>query len=148
VRAHRIRRVLGAGLCAVAAAVSVGGCAATRTELGLSDGLCYVALPPAKAAVHGKGSLIGFRLRKVSDLRAVHPLSPLPRAGGIRVNGGTRLCLVGFHGAFTASDVRRPRGRPNGPVAVVVLTYPSNRLLGTVILDRPPLPFGHTHLEV
>jgi hypothetical protein len=132
----------------VAAAASLSGCAATRAELGLSDGLCYVALPPAKAAVHGEGSVIGFRLRRVSDLRAVHPLSPVPTADGVRVNGGTRLCLVAFEGRFTASAVRRPRGRTSGPVAVVVLTYPGNRLLGTLILDRPPLPFGHSHPEV
>jgi hypothetical protein len=140
--------VIGAALFTVAAAMSMTACAATRNELGLNDGLCYVALPAANAAVHGRGSLIGLRLRRVSDLRAVHQLVPVPRSRGRRLNSGARLCLVAFRGAFSARNVRRPRGQPAGRVAVVVLTYPGNRVLGTVILDRPPLPFGHPHLEV
>jgi hypothetical protein len=146
--AARLRAVIGAGLFTAAAAVSMTACAATRNELGLNDGLCYVALPAANAAVHGRGSLIGLRLRKVSDLRVVHQLMPLPTPRGHRLNSGTRLCLVAFRGAFAAREVHRARGREAGRVAVVVLTYPGNRVLGTVILDRPPLPFGHPHLEV
>lgn len=140
---RRVRNLSCAGLLALAA-LGISGCAATRNELGLSDGLCYVSLPSANAAVHGKGSLLGMRLRRVSDIRAVHPLSPIPEMR-MGVNAGTRLCLVAFRGQFMSSDVQQPHGRPSGRVAVVVLTYPGNRLLGTVILRRPPIQFGHSH---
>jgi hypothetical protein len=90
--------------------------------------------------VNGKGSLLGVRLRRVSQLtgRASKEAAAMPR--------GQRLCLVAFNGSFRASDVRRPRGRPAGTLAVVVLTYPDNRLMGTFILRRLPLAFGHSHL--
>jgi hypothetical protein len=125
-----------------AATMGAGGCAVTRNELGLNDGACYVALPAAKAAVHGQGSLLGVRLRRVSDLRARR----MDVDSGLV--GGQRLCLVAFKGSFRAEQVRRPRVRPSGTVAVVVLTYPDSRLIGTFILHRLPVPFGHSHLGV
>ena len=144
-----LRRACCAGLFAVASTVSLAGCAATRNELGLSDGLCYVALPAANAAVHGQGSLLGLRLRRVSDLLPVRQLPRMSRIGrGMDISTGTRLCLVAFRGDFSSSDVTKPRGLPSGRVAVVVLTYPNNRLLATVILRHPPLPFGHSHFQV
>ena len=58
---------------------------------------------------------------------------------------GQRVCVVAFAGSFTRSMVSQPLGRPSGSVAIVVLRFPSNQLLGTAIVLRPPVRFGHSH---
>ena len=57
-----------------------------------------------------------------------------------------KVCLVAFVGRYTADTVERPRGRSAGRLAVVVLEYQGNEVLGTVVLDRPPQAFGHFHI--
>jgi len=59
--------------------------------------------------------------------------------------GSQRICVIAFGGRFKASSVSSPRGRSSGRLAVVVSTAPANHVLGTVILARPPLRFGHSH---
>lgn len=122
----------------------LAGCSIARNNLGTTNSGCYISLPAAVRAVHGSGHLAGVRLVSVRSLRRSAPdiyrLATQPRPAVQRV------CLVAFHGHFRASDVTRPRGVPAGRVAVAVLEYPDNRLLGTVILVRPPVHFGHTHL--
>jgi hypothetical protein len=56
-----------------------------------------------------------------------------------------RVCVVAFAGRFEKGSVSDPSGRSTGRVAVVVSTTPSDQLLGTVILNRAPLRFGHSH---
>lgn len=138
-----VKRLL-AGLVsgAVAAALLVG-CTSARSNLGTSDSSCYVALPTATRAVDSHGRLIGVHLSTVATLRRQAPrivgeLSAAPAAG-------QRVCVVAFIGSFTTATVSKPLGRPSGPVAVVVTVFPSNELLGTAIVNRPPVPFGHSH---
>jgi len=103
-----------------------------------------VALPAASEAVNGAGHLEGVRLVSVASLRRTGHLYALatsePR---LHVS---HVCLVAFTGRFSASAVHKPHGRSRGRLAVVVLEYPDNALLGTVILRTVPLHFGHSHL--
>jgi hypothetical protein len=122
-----------------------GGCTAGRSELGTGSSPCYEALPEAVAAVHGAGSLKGVRLVSVSSLHRFQTrLYDVARAAsGPRVS---HVCLVAFSGHFSAPRVEKPVGRYRGTLAVVELAYPSHRLLATLLVARPPLPFGHTHI--
>jgi hypothetical protein len=68
-------------------------------------------------------------------------LYPAARRGSTRA-----VCLVAFSGHYTAASVQSPQGRIAGPYAVVVETHPGNDVLGTVILRRLDVRFGHTHI--
>ncbi len=143
--AHRpLARRIAAGLAACLATASVvAGCSSVRSDLGTSDSSCYLALPAASRAVHGSGQLAGAHLLTLTGLRREAPrlfghLAARPGPG--------RICVIEFTGAFTRESVARPLGSPSGRLAVVVLRTPSNLLLGTVILDHPPLHFGHDHV--
>ncbi len=134
--------VTGLVSCVVAAGVLVG-CTSARSNLGTSDSSCYVALPTATRAVGSHGRLIGVHLSTVATLHRQAPrlfdeLSEAPAPG-------QRVCVVAFAGSFTRSMVSQPLGRPSGSVAIVVLRFPSNQLLGTAIVLRPPVRFGHSH---
>ncbi|HZU79347.1 MAG TPA: hypothetical protein VE991_05480, partial [Acidimicrobiales bacterium] len=65
------------------------------------------------------------------------------------LTGSTKqsVCVVSFHGTFSSDQVQMPVGRPRtrrtGKVAIVIVTTPQNKLLGTVILERDPLPLRH-----
>lgn len=140
----RGRRRLGAAVVVVTVAVSLAGCTAARNNLGTDDSGCYVTLPAAVRAVHGTGHLAGVRLEAVKSLRRRAPrVYAIATAPGLHVR---QVCLVAFHGRFRAGRVERPRGKPYGRLAVVVLEYPDSRLLGTVLLVRAPVQFGHSHL--
>ncbi|HLN15114.1 MAG TPA: hypothetical protein VK277_00055 [Acidimicrobiales bacterium] len=136
----------GAAILGLAAgAALLAGCTAVRNDLGTSNGPCYVALPAATAAVHGQGSLVGVRLENVSALTHLHAIY---RTAHVEENGKPvqRVCLVAFSGHFRSSSVHLPKGRKRGKLAVVVVEYPDNRVLGTVIIRRFPVHFGHSHL--
>ncbi len=140
----RGRRRLGAVLTAVVAAGTLAGCTAARNDLGTNDSGCYVTLPAAARAVHGAGHLAGVRLEAVKSLRSRAPrVYAIATAPGLEVR---QVCLVAFHGRFRAGQVERPKGRSFGRLAVVVLEYPDSRLLGTLLLVRAPVHFGHSHL--
>jgi hypothetical protein len=127
----------------VTIALGVSACSAVRNDLGTSNGPCYVAIPAATAAVHHTGKLAGLRLERVA---ALHRTSHLYQVAGGAGAGSQRVCLVAFKGSFDHSGVTAPQGRSQGGFAVVVLSYPDNHVLGTVILRRPPVDFGHSHL--
>jgi hypothetical protein len=135
-------------ICVVASCVLIGGvlggCSTIRTNLGTSDSACYLALPAASRAVHAEGKLAGVHLFTLAHLRSAAPkLSgrlTIPRPPP------SKVCVIEFTGRFTAASVAKPLASPSGRLAVVVLTNPSNRLLGTVLLDHAPLNFQHAHL--
>ena len=139
----RVRATVGAVVLAV---VVTGGCASPRNSLGTSSSPCYQALPVAEQAVHHTGTLSGIRLigTKVLDT--------LPRLRAtVESRGGTgvrNVCVVSFHGSFQRAAVQKPAGtHPSGPYAIVVVTWPGNELLGTVILVHQPLRFHHEVLR-
>jgi hypothetical protein len=120
------------------------GCTFARSNLGTTDSSCYLALPAAAKSVGSHTRLLGVRLFTLADLKRQAPklLAQIPPERPPTQS----VCTFAFSGRFTSTSVSQAHGRPAGPVAVVVLTKPSNRLLGTVILKRLPLRFSHSHI--
>ncbi len=58
----------------------------------------------------------------------------------------TRVCVAAYEGNFTSADVSKPLGRASGKLAVVVVNAANQQLLGTDIIKRAPLRFGHPHV--
>jgi hypothetical protein len=128
----------------VVSALGLGGCAAAREELGTAASGCFVDLALASHAVHHHGRLRGVRLVSVRSLSTHAPL--LFHAAEVDGKRLAQVCLVAFDGRFVARQVERPIGAPLGDLAVVELGYPRRRVLATLIVTRPPLPFGHSHI--
>ena len=122
----------------------LAGCTTARSSLGTSDSSCYLALPTANQAVHSAGRLVGVHLLTVAGLHKEAP--GLFDRLALPVRTQQRICVIEFTGTFTAASVVEPRGADSGHLAVVIVKAPTNELLGTVILDRPPLHFNHTHI--
>lgn len=123
------------------AALGLGGCTTARNELGVPVSSCLQALPVAASAVHHRGTFGGVLLFGRKALRPSHQLSQL-----VATRGGSSVrsvCVVIFHGSFTAGDVEDVAGRSTGaqPWAVVVVSTPAHHLLGTLLLARPPFAF-------
>lgn len=143
-RARRATVLLLLGV-ALAAGILLAGCTSARNGLGTTQSDCYVAIPAATRAVHGRGHLQGVQLEPVSALRDHAPrlyraatTAPKPPVA--------RVCLVAFTGRFRAADLAEHLGDATGRLAVVELAYPGNRLLATLLVAHPPLPFGHSHI--
>ena len=131
-------------------AVGVGACGAGRAILGTSTSPCFLALPVAKRAVAGRGSLDGVRLVDVTRLtghgdralRALLDQMPIPPSH--------EVCLVAYRGSFTVGQVELPFGPipPSGVgrYAIPVVTIPGSVLLGTLVVRHEPLSFKHEHL--
>jgi hypothetical protein len=133
----------GAVVSCVLALCVLAGCTSARSELGTSDSACFLAIPTATRAVGPHSRLLGVRLLTPTSLGRLAPslAADLPSEGPPR----GQICVLAFAGTFTARTVAKPAGLPSGPVAVVVARSPSNRLIGTVIVQRAPLHFGHSH---
>jgi hypothetical protein len=117
----------------------VAGCSSARVEQGTSDSPCFKALPVAASALHVHGHLFWVRL---IDVNALPPGSDLRVVAS---RGSTRaVCLVAFTGTFRAGDVAQPFGVSESKAVIVVVSYPANELLGTVLVTRPGLRFPHT----
>ena len=138
------RRWGSAALAVLVGAATLAGCTAVRNDLGTANSPCYVALPAARQAVHSQGRLVGVHLVSVSSLARAPGLY---RVAHVSPNGRPvgKVCLVAFSGHYTAAAVEEPRGRASGHLAVVVLRYQGNNLLGTVLFQRSPQAFGHSH---
>lgn len=130
---------------AVLLSLLVSACSSVRNDLGTSSSVCYGALPAATSAVHGQGRLDGVRLVTVASLKDSAP--HLYRAAtSVRGGGVSRVCLVAFSGRFQADEVAHPIGSDRGHLAVVELAYPGDHLVATLLVTRPPLRFGHSHV--
>lgn len=141
-RVHRMARPL---VAVVAAATLLAGCGVARNELGTVNSNCYVVLPIADGAVHHHGKLHGVRLVSVASLRARAPhLYEAAKSAPPPVV--REVCLVAFTGKFTSSAVTDPLGKKRGVLAVVEISYPQKRLLGTLLVRKAPLTFLHTHI--
>jgi hypothetical protein len=130
--------------------VGLGACGAGRDGLGTNAGPCFMALPTAKRAVGGRGSLAGVRLVNVSRFsarngRAMHELLSL-----LPVRPAHDVCLVAYTGSFTLGQVEQPLGPPPpggvGRYAIAVVTTPKPGLLGTFVVRHDPLNFTRLHV--
>jgi hypothetical protein len=154
-RAHGRRRPWLRGPAALIVSIAVtaaglGACGAGRDALGTNAGPCFAALPVARHAVGGRGSLAGVRLVSVSSLtarseralRELLDLLPVPPAHDV--------CLVAYSGSFTPGQVERPLGPPPaagaGRYAIVAVTTPKPKLLATFVVRHVPLNFRRTHV--
>jgi len=125
----------------VVVASLLSACSAARNGLGTSDESCYLALPTAAKAVGSHAHLAGVRKFTLGGLHSM-----APRLYGHLTDDvpkGQSVCLAAYTGHFDASGVSKPFGRQGGTVAVVVVTTPANRLLGTLILAKIPVRFEH-----
>jgi len=125
----------------------LGAWGSVRNGLGTSANECYVDLPVAATAVHGAGHLDGVRLLSVSALRSMRTGRLYRAAGALRPVPG-KVCLIAYSGTFEAGKVSRSLGDQLGHVAIVAVTYPGRRLVGTLIVRRSPLQFGRSHLAL
>jgi hypothetical protein len=125
------------------AAAAFAGCSSARVGLGTADESCYLALPTAAKAVGGHAHLEGIRKYSIGGLKGVAPR--LYDALADQVPKGQAVCIAGYTGDFAASAVTKPLGRSTGKLAVVVVTRPGNKVLGTLILSKIPVRFQHTH---
>jgi hypothetical protein len=132
----------GAGVAGLVVAASVlTACSAARTNQGTTAESCYLALPPAAKAVGGHGHLAGVKMYTLPGLRSV-----APRLYGHLAHDvpkGQDVCVVAYTGHYSSSMVAKPLGRPAGTLAVVVVTTPGNKLLGTLVLTKLPVRFQH-----
>jgi hypothetical protein len=136
-------------VASVAVTIGLSDCGAGRGLLGTSSSPCFIALPVAKHAVGGRGSLTGVRLVDPASLTARNEPAMHGLLDKLRVQRGHDVCLVAYTGSFTPRQVQRPVGpHPRSSVryAIAVVTTAKPRLLGTFVVRREPLDFTHTHL--
>jgi len=138
-----VRRLAGALVALGLAGSLLAACSSARTDVGTSDQSCFRALPTASEAVGDQGHLSGVRKYTLNTL---HGLAPrLADRLADQVPAGQAVCLVAYSGQFEAGHVSKPLGLPKGPLAVAVVTWPGDTLLGTLILNAIPVRFGHSH---
>jgi len=139
----RARRIVARGAAVLAMAALLGACSSARTDVGTSANSCYQAIPVASEAVADHGHLAGVRKETLASLRGLAP--GLADVLADQVPAGQAVCLVAYDGHFASADVAKPLGRGHGTVAVAVVTWPGKKLLATLVLERIPPRFGHTH---
>jgi hypothetical protein len=128
-----------------AAAGTLPACVSPRNTLGTSSSPCFRAVAVATDAVHDRGRLAGVRLVGARELDRHRRLRDLlaSRVGRALQN----VCVVSFHGTFRPDQVEHPLGKPpasgSGPVALVVVAYPQNSVIGTFVVTTEPLPIRH-----
>lgn len=138
----------GALALAAAGALSLGlvaGCTTARVTLGTNASPCFEALAVAADAVHGNGTFAGVHLVSFSAVGSdLHMAAALTAVAGRSVHD---VCAVSYRGSFHVDQVKRPIGpAPTGGVghyAIVIVSKPQGRLLGTVLRQTQPLRFGH-----
>jgi len=131
-------------LCSLVAATTAG-CTSARDTLGTNASPCFEALAIGEDAVHSRGSFAGVRPVSLTTLSAdVHMRAELSRLFGTKVHS---VCAVSYKGTFGVDQVERPLGpAPPGGLghyAIVIVSEPQNRLVGTVLRLTQPLRFGH-----
>jgi hypothetical protein len=145
----RLHRPLALALSIAVTASGAAACGAGRDILGTNTSPCFLALPVAKKAVEGRGSLAGVRLVDVSRLTANERalrnlLDQLP------IPSSHEVCLVAFTGSFAPGQVELPFGpvpaSGAGRFAIAVVTIPKAALLGTLVVQRAPLSFKREHV--
>jgi hypothetical protein len=149
-RRRWLGRPLALVLAIAATATAVGACGAGRNILGTSTSPCFLALPVAKQAVEGRGSLDGIRLVNVATLTARGDRGLRELLDMLPIPSSHEVCLVAYAGSYRADEVELPFGPvpPSGVgrYAIAVVTIPKSMLLGTFVVQREPLSFKHEHL--
>jgi hypothetical protein len=145
----RVRAGVGIGAVALLGALCGTGCTAARNTLGTTSSPCFRAVAVATDAVKDRGSLAGVRMLGARDLeRRPRLRDALATRAGHAVKN---VCAVAFSGQFRTTDVRDPLDHGPaggvGTIAVALVSYPQDQLLGTLVLSKVPLPFRHEVLD-
>jgi hypothetical protein len=131
-------------------AVGVGACGAGRGILGTNTSPCFLALPVAKRAVEGRGSLDGARLVDIARLTARGDRALRELLEEMHIPSSREVCLIAYRGSYTIGQVELPFGpipaSGVGRYAIAVVTIPKSMLLGTLVVRHEPLSFKHEHL--
>lgn len=140
------RRAAAVGCLVVAAMLA--GCTSARNTLGTNSSQCYKAVAVTSDAVHDRGTFVGIRLLSARQVSRYHHLEVLLRA---RAPAVKTVCVAAYHGSYRLDQVQMPFGAQpangGGPIAIVVVSTPQNKLIGTIVLSRIPLPIRHEVLR-
>jgi hypothetical protein len=147
--------------------IGTAGCTSVvRNGLGTSSAVCFRAIPVGKAAVtvHPTPVLpngapqsspgpspvfVGVRSATQKQINSFGSTHNYEKAELAKRNGGPikSVCLVAYRGSFdpsSVSDVLYPVPPPgHSTYAVVVVSEPSNKLLGTFLRSKEPISFTH-----
>lgn len=147
---RRLHKPLALAVSVAVTAAGLGACGAGRDGLGTNAGPCFMALPTAKRAVGGHGSLAGVRLVDVSRFTARNGPAMYALLSLLPVRPAHDVCLVAYTGSFTPGQVEQPLGPPPpggaGRYAIAVVTTPKPGLLGTFVVRHEPLNFTRLHV--
>lgn len=149
-RRRRRYKPLALAISVAVTAAALGACGAGRDGLGTNAGPCFMALPTAKRAVGGRGSLAGVRLVDVSRFTARNGRAMYELLSLLPARPAHDVCLVAYTGSFTPGQVEQPLGPPPsggaGRYAIAVVTTPKPRLLATFVVRHEPLNFTRPHV--
>jgi hypothetical protein len=145
----RLFRAAQAVVASIALLVGLCACAAGRGVLGTSISPCFIALPAAKRAVEGRGSLAGIRLIDTAGLTAGNDRALRNLLDSLPVRPVHDVCLIAYIGSFTPAQVELVGRYPQNPArfAIAVVTTPKPRLLGTILVRHVPLGFNRAHMN-
>jgi hypothetical protein len=148
--ARRLNRLLALFLAAAVAAAGLCACGAGRIVLGTNTSPCFMALPTAKQAVHGRGSLAGVRLVDTARLTGPGGRPMRDLLGMLPARAPRDICVVAYAGKFRLGRVERPAGHAppggTGRYAIVIVSVPKPELLGTFVVRHEPLAFARLHV--
>jgi hypothetical protein len=163
-------RVTIAALTIALSAVVAGtsGCASVvRNGLGTSSAVCFRAIPVGKAAVTNHPTrvlpngavvtipkepspvFVGVRSATQKQIDSFGSTHNYEKTELDKRNGGPlkTVCLVAFRGSFdpdVMTDLLLPVPPPgHRTYAVVVVSEPSNKFLGTFLRSKEPISFTH-----
>ncbi|MDP9074599.1 MAG: hypothetical protein M3N98_10580 [Actinomycetota bacterium] len=125
---------------AAALAILAASCAGGRTTLGTGASVCFRALPPAKAAVHDKGRLVGVRRVSAATLK-----KRIPNDRTLATLPDQQLCVVAFDGSFDAPQVTGAVGNAHGRYALVAVAIKRPDVVRAFVTNRLPTRFNHLH---
>jgi len=117
-----------------ACALVLPACDQPHNALGTGSSVCFRALAPAHRAVH-TGTLVGVRRANLDQLRR-----RVPAAAQL---GTTTVCLVAYHGDYSAGSVERQMGDHAGSYAIVAVELKHDAVLATFVTNRLPVRFRH-----
>lgn len=120
--------------------MATSGCAGARISLGTGESACFRALPPAEAAVHSKGKLVG--VRQVSAATLMARLAQLRTLTTLRTQ---TLCVFAFSGTYPPGSVAGAHNTITRHYAVIAVGSKHTEVVAAFALDQLPTRFRHTH---
>ncbi len=143
----RLPRRLLSTLAMMALALATASCTATSAGVGSPESPCFLALPAAKSAVHGRGHFSGVRYLTGDQLATALRSGPAGRRAVPAVLDAQRasgICAVAYRGRYRRGGVVQSwptGGRRVSRIAVVVVRQKDGTVLVTMLFEREPIGF-------